>query len=101
MYACSSGDSNIWLAISFAYKALLQLVGIFMAFHTRKVHIKALNDSKEIATIIYANSILLILMIVFIFTLERYHNVYAALYGLALLVQATIFLGLLFIPKVL
>ncbi len=100
MYVCSVGESVIWLGLSFAYKALLQIVAMFMAFHTRKVKIKALNDSKAIAAIIYINSIVLVLMIVNSFVLEAYHNVHAALFGLASLVQATMFLGFLFIPKV-
>ena len=90
----------MWLAISYAYKGLLQLAAMFMAFHTRRVNIKALNDSKEIAVIVYVNSIILALLAVVEFALSNYHEVYTALFGLALLVEATIFLTLGFIPKV-
>ncbi len=76
-------------------------MAMFMAFHTRKIKIKALNDSKEIAVIIYINSIILSLLVFVEFALNNYHEVYAALFGLALLVGATLFLTLLFIPKVL
>ena len=71
-----------------------------MAFHIRRVKVKALNDSKEIAVIIYINSIILTLLAVTQFALETYHDAYAAMFGLALLVDATLFLGLMFIPKV-
>ena len=97
---CLNKNAIIWLAISYAYKGLLQLVAMFMAFHTRRVKIKALNDSKEIAAIIYINSITLVLLVVVEFALSNYHDAYAALFGLALLVGATIFLTLTFIPKV-
>ena len=93
-------DSIIWLGISFAYKGLLQIIAIFIAFHIRKVKIKALNDSKEIAAIIYINSIILVIMIVLVFVLDKYHNTHAALFGLALVLQTSCFLGLIFIPKV-
>lgn len=73
---------------------------MFMAFHTRKVKIKALNDSKEIAVIIYINSITLSLLALVEFALNDNHEVYAVLFGLALLVGATLFLTLLFTPKV-
>ena len=73
---------------------------MFMAFHTRKIKIRALNDSKEIAAIVYINSIILVLLIVVEFPLRQYHYVYASLYGLALLVGGSLFLGLTFIPKV-
>ena len=100
IHICTKGRSVIWLAVSLAYKGILQIVAIVMAFHIRRVKIKALNDSKEIAAIIYINSIILVIMAVSLFMLEEYHNLHAALFGLALLVQATLFLGILFIPKV-
>ena len=100
MFVCLSKNAIMWLAISYAYKGLLQLVAMFMAFHTRRVKIKALNDSKEIAVIVYVNSIILVLLAVVDFALNRYYEVYTALFGLALLLEATVFLTLNFIPKV-
>jgi gamma-aminobutyric acid type B receptor len=73
---------------------------MFMAFHTRRVDIKVLNDSKEIAVIVYINSIILALLTVVEFAFSKYHEVYTALFGLALLLEATVFLALVFIPKV-
>ena len=101
VFTCSKENSYIWLLISFIYKGSLQVLAIFMAFHTRKVKIKALNDSKEIMAIIYINSIILALLTVTEFALKPFNDVYAALFGLALLVEGTLFLGLVFIPKVL
>lgn len=100
VFVCLNNDAIVWLAISYAYKGLLQLVAMFMAFHTRRVKIRALNDSKEIAVIVYINSIILALLTVVEFALSRYHQVYAALFGLALLVAPTVFLTLIFVPKV-
>ena len=100
IYVCSVDDSVIWLGFSFAYKGLLQIIAMFMAFHTRKVKIKALNESKETAAIIYINSIILLLMILNVFIVEEHHQIFDLLFSLALLVQATLFLGILFIPKV-
>ena len=71
-----------------------------MAFHTRRVKVKALNDSKEIAAIIYINSIILALLVVTEFVLVNYQNIYAAMFGLGLLIAGSLFLGLMFIPKV-
>ena len=71
-----------------------------MAFHIRRVKIKPLNDSKEIAVIIYTNSIMLVLVAVIEFALSAYHEVYAALLGLGIMMAATLFLALVFIPKV-
>ena len=76
------------------------MIAMFMAFHTRRVKVKALNDSKEIAAIIYFNSIILSILAVTEFALQHYHDVYAALFGLALFIEASLFLGLIFVPKV-
>ena len=100
VFVCLSDGAVVWLALSYVYKALLQLVAMFMAFYTRRVKIKALNDSKEIAVVIYFNSITLTLLAVVEFSLKEYHEVYAALFSLALLVEASVFLTLIFIPKV-
>ena len=73
---------------------------MFMAFHVRKVKIRALNDSKEIAVIVYINSITLVLLAVTEFSLRQFHYLYAALYGTALLIGGYLFLSLIFVPKV-
>ena len=102
VFVCNKDNSAVvWLSISYAYKGLLQILAMFMAFHTRRIKIKALNDSKEIAVIIYINSITLSLLALVEFALVDYHEVYAALFGLSLLVGATLFLTLLFTPRVL
>ena len=54
----------------------------------------------SIAAIIYINSIILVILAVSVFVLGGYHDVHAALFGLALLVDASLFLGVLFVPKV-
>lgn len=98
-FVCHNEDSVVWLAFAYAYRGLLQLAAMFMAFNTRRVKIKVLNDSKEIAVIVYFSSLMLVLLAVVEFTLNKYHEVYAALIGLTLLVEATILLTLVFIPK--
>ncbi len=61
---------------------------------------KGLNDTKEIYTIIYVNTIIITILIVTEFVLKSYHVVYIALYGIAIFAEATLFLGMTFIPKV-
>ena len=100
VFICTTSASVIWLALLFSYKGLLQIIAMFMAFHTRKVTVKALNESLETAALIYINSINLVVLTVTEFVLYEYHDVYSALFGLALLIGATLFLSLIFIPKV-
>ena len=100
IFVCASTAATVWIAISFGYKALLQLGAIFMAFTTRKVKIKGLNDTKELYTIIYINTVIITMLIVTEFALRSHRDVYVTLYGLAIFAGATLFLGLTFIPKV-
>ena len=100
VFLCAGSTTAIWEAISFGYKALLQLGAIFMAFTTRKVKIKGLNDTKEIYTIIYINTVFITVLIGTEFALRMHRDAYISLYGVAIFSQATLFLTLTFIPKV-
>lgn len=84
----------------FGYKALLQIIAIFLAFGTRKVMIEGLNDAKYIAGIIYVTSIVLAVLIVSFVTLEVYLNALAAVYSTGFTILATLIIGFIFIPKV-
>ena len=100
IFVCTNMRAVIWIAITFGYKALLQLGAIFMAFTTRKVNIKGLNDTREIYAIIYTNTLIITVLIVTEFALKNHREAYIALYGLAIFAEATLFLALTFIPKV-
>ena len=102
-WQCYGGNDNapfIWLALIFAYLAILQIVGIVLALQTRKVKIKALNDAKVIAALIYISSIVLVILAVVTFALGDYINTNEALFTGGILVAATMFLVLIFVPKV-
>ena len=71
-----------------------------MSFHTRKVTIKALNDSKEIALLVYFTTAAILALSVITFALRELHIVYRAVFGGALFVIATIYLTVIFIPRV-
>ena len=100
VYICTSNTVLIWQGIVFGYKALLQIIAIFLAFGTRKVMIEGLNDAKYIAGIIYVTSIVLAVLIVSFVTLEVYLNALAAVYSTGFTILATLIIGFIFIPKV-
>ena len=100
VYVCLNGGTVVWLAVLYIYKGLLQLGAMLMAFHIRRIKIKAFNDSLEIAICVYLNCVTLLLLAVVEFTLSAYHEAYAAVFGAGLMVGATLFLTLVFIPTV-
>ena len=86
--------------VIYAYLIILQLIGITLAFQTRKVKIVALNDSKYVATIVYLSSIFLIMMILVNFTLPSFIDVSSGIFVGGTVIIASLFLGLTFIPRV-
>ena len=98
---CNQSTSNsVVLGVIYGYKGLLQFVTLILAFTTRKVKIKGVNDTLYIAATIYVTSILLALAIVSSFLLKEYANLYAVLFGLGLSLGTTVVVALVFIPKV-
>ena len=86
--------------ITFIYLGLLQFVGIILAFQTRKVRINVLNDSKSVTALIYISSIVLVVIVMITFILRGYINISAGLFYGGIILLATFFLLLIFIPKV-
>ncbi len=101
-YHCQNSSVHLaWLGISYAYKLLLQFVAIYFAFQTRKVKVRALNDSKEIAVIIYVTSLILIGLIGVNYAAGSTHpNTSVALSSLGRITYPTVILAFIFIPKV-
>ena len=102
IWRCYSTDSPpmILQLLIFIYLILLQVVGIILAFQTRKVKINVLNDAKSVAVLIYISSIVLVVIGLIKFFVRSYINVSAAIFSGGILVLATFFLALIFIPKV-
>ena len=98
-YAHSTPAYYLRLLI-FAYLAVLQIVGIVLAFQTRKVKYPGLNDSKFVAIIIYISSLVLVVLIVNAFVLGPYLTASGSVHALGVLILTTSILALIFLPKV-
>ena len=80
---------------------LLQVAAVILAFTTRRVKIKVLNDSKSVAVIIYTTSVVLVALVIISFTLDSYIVVVQEiLFSGGILLATTVFLIFIFIPKV-
>ena len=97
---CQGPRDLIWIVILYAYILLTQLIAVFLAFRTRKVEIKILNDAKYIAVIIYLTSIIITIMIVCAVLLSNFLNADGAVFGGLIYIFITTVLCVLFIPKV-
>ena len=88
------------VGVIYGYMALFQIFAMFLAFGTRKVKVKGLNDSLYIAAIIYITSILLVVIIVVSLLLNSKLNTFIAVLNASIFISTTVILGLVFIPKV-
>ena len=99
-FQCLSSASIPWQIFIFAYLGGLHIIAIILAVQTRKVKIKALNETKEVTAIIYISSIMLVLLISVSFTVTQFKNISEACISTGLLTISTSFLIANFAPKV-
>lgn len=97
---CKSQNTTGWLCALYAYKGLLLIVGVYMAWETRNVKISALNDSKYIGISVYS-VVITSASVVVIGTIisERATLAYITITSL-ILITTTSTLCLLFLPKI-
>ena len=96
----ASSPSFFWQIFIFAYLAVLQIIGMVLAFQTRKVKVQGLRDSKFVAAIIYISSIILVALALVTFALRTYINIGIGIIATGIFTLTTIFLALIFVPKV-
>ena len=96
----ASSPSFFWEMLIFAYLVVLQIIGLVLAFQTRKVKLQGLKDSKFVAAIIYISSIILVALALVTFSLRTYINIGTGISVFGIFLLTTIFLALIFIPKV-
>ncbi|XP_033632295.1 gamma-aminobutyric acid type B receptor subunit 2-like [Asterias rubens] len=99
---CRSKNLSIWLGLVYAYKGLLLLFGLFLAWETRKVKIPALNDSHYIAVCVYNVTIMSILAVVVSNLVTRGDQLTTSfvLVTVCICITTTMTLCFLFVPKV-
>lgn len=97
---CRSQSQNILLGVLYGYKAVLQVIALILAFTTRKVKVKGLNDTIYIAAAVYVSSLLWAVVIVSTYSLVEYLNVFTAVFSFSLLVGTTTIVALVLAPKV-
>ena len=100
IYTCNSIARDVTLGVLYGYKILLHLATVVLALKIRKVKVKALNDYREIILAACVSGFVLVLILVFTYTLTDQINVYSALTSFSLFVGTTAIMVLVFVPKV-
>ena len=100
IYTCNSLARDVTLGVLYGYKILLHLATVVMALKTRKVKVKGLNDYREIVLATYVSSFVLVIILVFTYTVADQINLFIMLTSFSLFVGATAIMVLVFVPKV-
>ena len=82
------------------FKLVLHVIAIILAFRIRKIEVDVINDYKYTSIMVYSSTVLIVLVVIFIYVFDDYINTVAVLVGLVLFLEAVIFLGMTFVPKV-
>ena len=98
---CLSTTEPYWISVLFGYKAIIQIIGLYLAFKIRNIKIRGLNDSREVSISLYVTSVLLLIVMIVTFVYGDYIDVDGFVYGFGLSTAVTVVLSLTFIPKVL
>lgn len=101
-YQCSRVPNirTVYISLLFLVYGVLLGSALFMAFKTRKIQIKGLNDAKYITAIVYISSLTLVIYIVIYFAFGHRVNTFPGVAMGIILVTATVIQGLVYIPKV-
>ena len=100
IYLLDSPIRSIFRAILYSYKGVLQLIALLLAFRTRNINVKGLDDAKYIISTVYITTIGIVVITMTSFVLREFLIVYTAIMSLTLFFATAVILGLIFIPKV-
>jgi len=92
--------SILWISLEYGYLLLLQVAAFVLALATCRVKIEVLNDSKEMMAIVYTTTAIVTVLGIFTFIRPTYMVLSEAVFSLGTMLATSLFLGLLFIPKV-
>ncbi|OQV25760.1 Gamma-aminobutyric acid type B receptor subunit 1 [Hypsibius exemplaris] len=98
---CVSTNDTIWMGVIFAYKGLFLIFGLFLAYETRSVKIKELNDSRFVGMSIYNVVVLCIITAPVTLIINKQHNAKFAFVALSIMFCCFLSMGVIFVPKVL
>lgn len=97
---CESENNAIWLGVIYGYKGLLLIFGIFLAYETRSVKVKQLNDSRLVGMSIYNVVVLCLITAPVTLVISSQTDATFAFVALAIIVCCFLSMALIFVPKI-
>ncbi|XP_064213785.1 gamma-aminobutyric acid type B receptor subunit 1 isoform X3 [Tribolium castaneum] len=96
---CESHHNNVWLSVIYAYKGLVLIFGLFLAYETRSVKVKQINDSRYVGMSIYNVVILCLITAPVTMVIASQQDASFAFVALAIVFCCFLSMALIFVPK--
>ncbi|XP_046442537.1 gamma-aminobutyric acid type B receptor subunit 1-like [Daphnia pulex] len=100
MEHCESKHQNIWLGVVYGYKGLLLIFGLFLAYETRSMKVRSINDSRYVGMSIYNVVVLCLITAPVSLVISSQADASFAFVTAALAFCCFISMALIFLPKV-
>jgi len=97
---CDSCHQNIWLGVIFGYKGLLLIFGLFLAYETRSMKARCINDSRYVGMAIYNVVVLCLITAPVSLVISSQADASFAFVTAALVFCCFLSMALIFLPKV-
>ncbi|XP_041481660.1 gamma-aminobutyric acid type B receptor subunit 1-like isoform X3 [Lytechinus variegatus] len=97
---CTAKNMSIWLGILYGINGLLLIFGLFLAYETRNMTVRDLNDSRLVGMAIYNVAVLCIITAPVTLIIKSQNNAVYGFTSFTIVFCSAITLALIFIPKV-
>jgi hypothetical protein len=96
-------DDDLFListGITYSFKGLLLVLGLFLSYETRSLKVRHINDSRLVAMSIYNVAVLCLITTPVTMVISSQQDASFAFVALAIIFSSMITMGLVFVPKV-
>ncbi|XP_014233341.1 gamma-aminobutyric acid type B receptor subunit 1 isoform X1 [Trichogramma pretiosum] len=97
---CESENNMIWLGIIYAYKGVILVFGLFLAYETRSIKVKQINDSRYVGMSIYNVVVLCLITAPVTMVIASQQDATFVFSALAIIFCCFLSMALIFVPKV-
>ncbi|XP_074106858.1 gamma-aminobutyric acid type B receptor subunit 1 isoform X1 [Cotesia typhae] len=97
---CESQNNSIWLGLVYGYKGIVLVFGLFLAYETRSIKVKQINDSRYVGMSIYNVVILCLITAPVTIVIASQQDASFTFVALAIIFCCFLSMALIFVPKV-
>ncbi|XP_025836019.1 gamma-aminobutyric acid type B receptor subunit 1 isoform X2 [Agrilus planipennis] len=97
---CESQNNTVWLGVMYGYKGLILVFGLFLAYETRSLKVKQINDSRYVGMSIYNVVVLCLITAPVTLVISSQQDASYAFVALSITFCCFLSMALIFVPKV-